>query len=130
MIYPSKWTEEETQDVSFKRVCRRNTRFISRNKTHDVSLEMQRGKTTTYPSKQRKKKYEVAALKTEENTRCIPKNGRKKKDTMYPLKGTKEETCDVSYKRRPRASNGQRYPLPCRTHFGNLKCAQQGKGYC
>ena len=27
-------------------------------------------------------------------------------------------------------SNGQRYPLPCRTHFGNLKCAQQGKGYC
>ena len=24
-------------------------------------------------------------------------------------------------KRRPRASNGQRYPLPCRTHFGNLK---------
>ena len=31
-------------------------------------------------------------------------------------------------KRRPRASNGQRYPLPCRTHFGNLKCAQQGKG--
>ena len=33
-------------------------------------------------------------------------------------------------KRRPRASNGQRYPLPCRTHFGNLKCAQQGKGYC
>ena len=31
---------------------------------------------------------------------------------------------------RPRASNGQRYPLPCRTRFGNLKCAQQGKGYC
>ena len=29
-----------------------------------------------------------------------------------------------------RASNGQRYPLPCCTHFGNLKCAQQGKGYC
>ena len=27
-------------------------------------------------------------------------------------------------KRRPRASNGQRYPLPCFTHFGNLKCAQ------
>ena len=33
-------------------------------------------------------------------------------------------------KRRPRASNGQRYPLPCHTHFGNLKCARQGKGYC
>ena len=33
-------------------------------------------------------------------------------------------------KRRPRASDGQRYPLPCCTHFGNLKCAQQGKGYC
>ena len=33
-------------------------------------------------------------------------------------------------KRRPRASNGQRYPLPCCTHFGHLKCAQQGKGYC
>ena len=31
-------------------------------------------------------------------------------------------------KRRPRASNGQRYPLPYRTHFGYLKCAQQGKG--
>ena len=29
-----------------------------------------------------------------------------------------------------RASNGQRYPLPRRTHFGNLECAQQGKGYC
>ena len=36
----------------------------------------------------------------------------------------------ISVKRRPWASNGQRYPLPCRTHFGNLKCAQQGKGYC
>ena len=33
-------------------------------------------------------------------------------------------------KRRPRVSNGQRYPLPCCTYFGNLKCAQQGKGYC
>ena len=33
-------------------------------------------------------------------------------------------------KRRPRASNGQQYPLPCCRHFGNLKCAQQYKGYC
>ena len=33
-------------------------------------------------------------------------------------------------KRRSRASNGQRCPLPCCTHFGNLKCAQQDKGYC
>ena len=29
-----------------------------------------------------------------------------------------------------RASNGQRYPLPCHTHFGNLKYTEQGKGYC
>ena len=28
---------------------------------------------------------------------------------------------DIQAKRRPRASNGQRYPLPCRTHFGKLK---------
>ena len=27
-------------------------------------------------------------------------------------------------------SNGQRYPRPCCTHFGNLKRAQQVKGYC
>ena len=33
-------------------------------------------------------------------------------------------------KRRAGASNGQRYPLPCCTYFGNLKCVQQGKGYC
>ena len=33
-------------------------------------------------------------------------------------------------KRRPRASNSQRYPLPCSTHFGNLKCAQQDNVYC
>ena len=25
-------------------------------------------------------------------------------------------------------SNVQRYPLPCGTHFGNLKCVQQGSG--
>ena len=31
---------------------------------------------------------------------------------------------------RPGASNGQRYPLPCCTQLGNLKCVQQGKGYC
>ena len=33
-------------------------------------------------------------------------------------------------KRRPRASNGQRCPLPCCIYYGNLECAQQGKGYC
>ena len=32
-------------------------------------------------------------------------------------------------KRRPRASNGQRYPLPCCTHFRNLKCEQQVEWY-
>ena len=37
---------------------------------------------------------------------------------------------DKESKRQPKASNGQRYPLPCCTHFGNLKCAQQGKGEC
>ena len=31
---------------------------------------------------------------------------------------------------KSKQNNGQRYPLLCSTHFGNLKCAQQGKGYC
>ena len=33
-------------------------------------------------------------------------------------------------KKTVRASNGQRYPLPCCTHFENLKHVQQGKAYC
>ena len=32
-------------------------------------------------------------------------------------------------KRRPRASNGQQYPLPCCAHFRFPKCVQQGRGY-
>ena len=44
--------------------------------------------------------------------------------------GKRKKKEEKGKKRRPRASNGQRYPLPCCTHFGNLKCAQQGKGYC
>ncbi len=31
-------------------------------------------------------------------------------------------------KRRPGASNGQQYPLPCCTHFRFPKCVQQGRG--
>ena len=41
-----------------------------------------------------------------------------------------EEKEEEELKRRAGASNGQRYPLPCCTHFGNLKCEQQGKRYC
>ena len=33
---------------------------------------------------------------------------------------------NLKIKRRPRASNGQRYPLPCCAHFGNLKWAEGG----
>ena len=32
-------------------------------------------------------------------------------------------------KRRPRASNGQQYPLPYSPHFRFPKCVQQGRGY-
>ena len=32
-------------------------------------------------------------------------------------------------KRRPRASNGQQYPLPCRAHFRFPKSVRQGRGY-
>ena len=55
------------------------------------------------------------------------KEGRKEgitERTKEEKEGRKEK------KRRPRASNGQRYPLPYRTHVGNLKCARQGIGYC
>ena len=52
------------------------------------------------------------------------------KDGEGKIEGGEVEIEGGEGKRRPRASNGQRYPLPCRTHFGNLKCAQQGKGYC
>ena len=45
-------------------------------------------------------------------------------------KGSLLPTYILKLKSRPRASNGQRYPLPYRAHFGILKCAQPGKGYC
>ena len=47
------------------------------------------------------------------------------------LPGTFPKVAKVNrLERRPRASNGQGYPQPCCTHFGNLKYARQGKGYC
>ena len=50
--------------------------------------------------------------------------------TKTTWKRRTKTTMKIRTKRRPRAGNGQRYPLPCSSHFGNLKCAQQGKGHC
>ena len=50
-----------------------------------------------------------------------------KKGLVTECQVTKKQLHD---KRRAGASNGQRYPLPCCSHLGNLKCIQQGKGYC
>ena len=72
--------------------------------------------------------------KREERSDRRKRNGKKgaKRDERAMKRRQRRESRKEKggKKRRPRASNGQRYPLPCRTHFGNLKCARQGKGYC
>ena len=59
--------------------------------------------------------------KREEKTKERKEKRREKRKKREKKKEVRKET---------RASNGQRYPLPCCTHFGNLKCGQEGKGYC